>query len=373
MGRMHLPHSPVPSSFQKTYGSTIIQRSSYEEIITAINQRMQEYLVDKKMIETVSEGAVLVERMLPSGKVRTGVVVAIDLEQYEYKPGNQALIRATERTIESRIPPRLKIRENATVELPHILVLIDDPGHTVIEPLKSVSGSRVLYDFQLMEGAGRLKGSWIDDAEVLSSVTRALRALKETAGGLLFAVGDGNHSLATAKHHWETLKSGNPNHPARFALVEIENVHDASLYFEPIHRLITGKINPANVLADFVDYLKTSGQEPATDGEGQEVDYAFGTESGKVVILKPHKVLAVATLTDFLDQWIVNHPEAEIDYVHGLHAIETHPEALGFILPSMEKGDLFKTVKTDGILPRKTFSMGSADEKRFYFEAKFIR
>jgi Protein of unknown function (DUF1015) len=361
-----------PSTLRLIFPEVYLNKGKDEQIIKEINETMETYLDRRLLKETDSPGVMLVKRTLPSGKVRTGLVLAIDLDAYEYAPGNRALIRATEKTIESRIPPRLEIRQHAPIELPHVLLLIDDPAKTVIERVSGMG--QVVYDFEVMHGSGRLLGSWIDDEGALDSIVASLVALKRKPGndGMLFAVGDGNHSLATAKHHWEKIKreGGVSDHPARFALVEVVNLHEPSLEFEPIHRLVTG-IDPETVLAAFRAHLTATGQELVEGGSG--IGFQFGGKSGSIGAKSPKKHLPLATLSDFLDPWLAEHPGAEVDYVHGLHAIEAHPKGLGFILPAMAKDDLFRTVIKDGVLPRKTFSMGAADEKRFYFEAKLIR
>ena len=355
-----------PSALRLIFPEVYLRKGRDAEIISSINQHMHDYLAGGLLCETETDGAMLVRRTLPCGRVRCGMMVAIDLECYEYKPGNTALIRATENTIQSRIPPRLKVRENAPIELPHVLVLIDDPNKTVIEPL--LGKGRQVYDFDLMQDSGHLQGHWIDDPPTLEGITNSLAQL--ISDKMLFAVGDGNHSLAAAKHHWENLKSsGAPlDHPARYSLVEIENIHDTSLLFEPIHRLLTGA-DPVALISALTAYVD------ALEGElpPQTIKYMYRGEQGSIHVPRPRKRLVVATLTDFLDGWLSLHKSVEVDYIHGMHAIESHPDSLAFILPAIDKSNFFQSVRNDGILPRKTFSMGHADEKRFYFEAKFIR
>jgi len=274
-----------------------------------------------------------------------------------------------------------------------------------LEPLfeDAVLGkSTKLYDFDLMKGGGKLKGHWLDDAEELGKVEDALRGLmgrerflerydvpEDRAGSLeplLFAVGDGNHSLATAKAFWEKVKAnGAPeDHPARFALLQLQNVHDPALEFEPIHRLLFN-VNADEFFADLKTWFEQEGEgqvevhEGKTLGEtpGHGWEFRAPGKTGMMIVTNPSRVLPVASFTAFVDTWLKEHKAAKIDYVHGTEAIDKHvagtPDSLGIILPAMHKDDLFKTVVLDGVLPRKTFSMGEADEKRFYFEAKCIR
>jgi hypothetical protein len=333
-------------------------------------------------------------------RLRRGIVLCLDLEAYDFNKGSQSLIRATEGTIIERLPPRMKIREGAHLELPHILVLIDDPQHSVIEPLAAQKSDLTqVYDCDLMLGSGHLAGYRIDTPAVEAQVVKALEALadpqtfaqKYGVGAehsvLLFAMGDGNHSLATAKAIWEKMKTQvGPEHPARYALVEIENVHDAGLEFEPIHRVLF------NVKTDVFNALRTAFGTNfdctacASMAEMvHTVDHAAGWRQaigvvssqgyGVIWIAHPPSNLAVGTLQGFLDGLLLARQAEKIDYVHGEEVVERlgrQPGNLGFYLPAMAKGDLFKTVILDGALPRKTFSMGEAREKRFYMECRKI-
>lgn len=365
--------------------------------IQSTQQAMREYLTNG-LLEKY-EGLIYVERTV-AGKTRHGLMLALDLEQYDYNKGSQTLIRATEGTILDRLPPRIRIREGAPLELPHILVLIDDPAHTVIKPIgQKISQAKPIYDFDLMQGSGHLRGYFIQDLELETQVVRALEILADPQnfherykvgadkGVLLFAVGDGNHSLATAKAIWEKVKPQvGMDHPARYALVELENIHDEGLEFEPIHRVIF------DVKDDYIQALRTyfgdnlrlsaadDPQDMISKVKTQTADkQAFGiiTPSGCQIawISNTTSTLPVGTLQAFLDQWLKQGGAGKIDYVHGddvVCELGGHPGHLGFYLPSMPKGDLFKTVILDGALPRKTFSMGEAIEKRFYMECRKI-
>jgi hypothetical protein len=328
-------------------------------------------------------------------------VLALDLEAYDYNKGSSSLIRATEGTIVDRLPPRIKIREGATIELPHILVLVDDPNRSVIEPVGAAKSKlEKLYDFDLMFDSGHLAGYAVNQ-EFEEQIVNALRGLAQpdtfsTKYGidkdqpvLLFAMGDGNHSLATAKAIWEKIKSQvGMDHPARYALVEIENVHDEGLEFEPIHRVLFGlkKDLFAELEKTFganFSYRPVAGAEEmvkavdSAQGPRQVIGLVGGGKEkfGVIEIANPSSNLPVGTLQSFLDVFLKEGGADKIDYVHGEDVtvkLGSQPGNAGFYLPGMSKSDLFKTVILDGALPRKTFSMGEAREKRFYMEARKI-
>jgi hypothetical protein len=358
---------------------------------------MRRYL-DEGVVQP-TEGMIYVERTV-SGKTRKGLVVALDLERYDYSKGSSSLIRATEGTIVDRLPPRMKIRENALLELPHILVLIDDPSDSVIGPI-AVAKSQLekLYDFDLMLGSGHITGYKVNNQALEEKVISPLTTLAQPAlfsekygvpsdiPVLLYAMGDGNHSLATAKAIWEKIKSKvGMDHPSRYALVEIENVHDDALTFEPIHRVLF------DVKNDFVEFVKSalggniqlipvaSPQEMVerVDGGTDAIQIVGIIEAGRCSVLEftaPTSNLAVGTLQPVLDQFLAGHGAGKVDYVHGSEVtirLGSQPGNLGIYLPAMKKTELFKTVILDGALPRKTFSMGEAHEKRFYMEARKI-
>lgn len=332
-----------------------------DEKINKVNKTMGEYL--KNDIFDLYENTVIYcERTLKNGDVRKGIIGLIDLEDYSYIKGSDSLIRATEETVLERIPPRVNIRKDAILEIPHIMLLIDDPKKTVIEPL---SGSKdkfdKLYDFTLMQNAGTIKGYKITDS-AYQNITNALNVLKQNSqDGLLFAVGDGNHSLASAK---ECYKQGTGS---RYALVEVVNIHDSSLEFEPIYRVLFGA-EPEKVIEDFVKYC----------GEGepsQKFTCIYGNTE-KEISVKAKGKLSVATLQTFLDEYLKQHTEIKIDYIHGVDSVKQlskQDNCLGFLFEGMEKDELFVAVSQDGSLPRKTFSMGCADDKRFYLEARKIK
>lgn len=337
--------------------------------VPLIHAAMADYLMRGVLTPRVQNGFVLTVRTTQTG-VRPGLVVKLDLEKYSYNQGAKSLVRATEGTILSRIPPRMAVRRNAPVELPHVLVLMDDPGQTVIEPVFSQKEDLpLLYDFPLMLGGGHLKGYAVTDEKTLAAIHQSLKRLKDHAG-FLFAVGDGNHSLATAKAIWEEIKptlskDAQKNHPARFALVELENIHCPALQFEPIHRLVASA--DTQVLLDSLT-------EPVP---GKDT-FTVITEQGEKALSVPgdQQPLPVGTLQAFLDTWLTDHPGAQIDYIHGesaLRQLAKKPGAAGFIVPTLDKAALFPAVNEMGALPRKTFSMGEAHEKRFYLEARRIK
>ena len=348
--------------------------------VPAIHQAMAEAQADGLLQPALPCGMILVERTTASGS-RLGLVAAVDLEQYDYAPGSRPPVRPTEQTIAERLPPRLAIRRGAPLELSHILMLLDDPARTVIEPLYAARERlRPLYDFGLMQGGGHLRGWAIESPEDLADTEGALQAL-QAAGGehpLLFAVGDGNHSLATAKAAWEEIKPGlspseQKNHPARYALCEVENIHDEALQFEPIHRVLT-HVDASALLADWESYAAARGMALAAEAE-QHVTLVSAGGERTVGILHPDGAIAVATVQRYLDDYLARHPEAGIDFIHGedvTRRLGRQPGAAGILLPPVDKGGFFPAIQSLGVLPRKTFSMGHAEEKRFYLEAKRI-
>lgn len=335
--------------------------------IEKINAKMQEY-IDKKIFAKLANSLVYVERTLNSGKIRKGLIGAIDLECYDFSKGSKSEIRATEGTILERIPPRVKIRENAPLELPHAILLMNDKEDDVIG---KVAKEKQIYDFDLMANGGHISGWQISGDMAEAAIDRINRYAKSAKDNLVFAVGDGNHSLATAKTCWENIKKTLPEsereaHPARFCLVEIENIHDESLEFEPIHRVVFGQ-KPETVLAEIKKFYDVT--EEAADG-AQKITAAFGGTKKDLYIKNPSSNLEVGTLQNFLDA-----QGYELDYIHGADVVESlssGADAIGFILPCPDKSELFEAVIKDGALPRKTFSMGEANEKRFYLEAKEI-
>lgn len=331
--------------------------------ISKINATMKEYL-DGDVFDTYENTFVYVKRTLSCGKVRRGIVGLIDLENYSCEKNSRTLIRATEETVAERIPPRVEIRKDAPMELPHIMLLIDDPGKTVIEPLDNADRTApLLYDFDLMQNGGHIKGTAINGKAAKALQERLSALAGEDDGRLLFAVGDGNHSLAAAKECYRLNKT----EASRYALVEIVNIHDSSLDFEPIYRLLFG-VDPEEVINGFVASL--GGEYKGADAQSFTCIYG---ENQREISVKPTAKLAVGTLQGYLDKFLRQNPEARIDYIHGedsLCELAKAQNTLGFLFSGMRKDELFTAVSHDGSLPRKTFSMGCADDKRFYLEGR---
>jgi hypothetical protein len=409
----------APSALHLIFPEVHLEASDAQERIARIQSAMRRYLAEGLFVER--EGAVLVERTV-DGRTRRGLMLELDLEHYDYSPASTSLIRPTEGTIVARLAPRIEVRRGAELELPHILVLIDDPGQTVIEPLAEARDAlEPLYETELMLGGGHVRGFAVDAARG-AAAARALGALARPevmaqrydvpmgTPPMLFAVGDGNHSLATAKSIWEQAKADRGaevgmNHPSRYALVEVENIHDPALHFAPIHRLLFGvRADVRAVLAEAFGARFSCGDVPGaeamraqvqaqqgevagmaatgmTTGKGRRADQAIGLVEpggrfGVIRIADPPAALAVGTLQPVIDRLVEQGGATAVDYVHGDEALERlaqQPGCTGFHLGTVAKGELLKRVMHEGPLPRKTFSMGEAREKRYYVEARKIR
>jgi len=388
-----------PSTYHMILPEAWLNRPEKDDRIDYAQSKMQEYL-DNNILEP-HKGFILVERTV-GDEIQTGLLVALDLDKYDYHKGSKSLVRATEGTILDRLPPRMQVRRGAQLELPHILVLYDDPKMRVLTPvLEQRQALPMAYDFDLMEGSGHITGHFIEDEDLLNGIIQNIADLissesyREKYGEikdadeapLLFAVGDGNHSLATAKAIWEELKpTVCPDHPARFALVELVNLHDPSLKFEPIHRVLfnVGEEFRHALLAYFEANILEFPANTFEDMKGAVLDETRSGQSVGMITQDMHYILQfsvpdhnlpVGTLQEFLDHYIQDHPEVEIDYVHGddvLDKLASEPGNIGFYLPPITKDNFFKSVILDGSLPRKTFSMGHARDKRFYLEARRI-
>lgn len=394
----------APSTLNVIFPEVYLEDSDGEQRIENINSTMQQYLEEGILTPMPNKGFVLVDRKTSQAPSRKGLVVAIDLEQYDFNKGSQTLIRATEGTIVDRLPPRIKVRQDAAIELPHIMVLIDDPERTVIEPLFD-KDPEPLYDFELMMNSGHLKGYAIDTPQLIQQVADALENLASTsvfeqkydAAGkevLLYAMGDGNHSLATAKAIWEKIKEDADDvasvmdNPARYALVELVNIHDEGLQFEPIHRVIFN-VDPDALLqamqAHFSGHCLIERCDSEADmkaradmAKGENVHIIPFNDSkgyGYIQINNPDFTLELATLESFLNDYLES-VGGKVDFIHGddvVNELGVKQGNMGFFFPPIDKHGLFKTIIFDGALPRKTFSMGEADEKRFYLEARKIK
>lgn len=352
-----------------------LENADVESRILKINQNMNDY-IESGIFTEYPQSFILIKRSTPYSPVRTGLVAALDLEKYDFHKGAKSLIRATEGTVTERIPPRMKVRKNASLEMPHIMILIDDPQKTVIEPVADkLSSAEPIYSTDLMKNGGSIVGYAVNQntaPDVYNGVFTALENLRASSDGFLFAVGDGNHSLASAKCHYEELKkAGLPCENARFAMVEIVNLHDAGIIFEPIHRVVFN-VN----FDDIISYFIKNGCSVDKEAENTHViPYITKEKQGKLYIPKSTHMLAVGALQLILDRYVAETPDIKIDYIHGDDSVKELANAdnnIGFYLPSMDKNDLFPTVAEKGALPRKTFSMGEACEKRYYIECRVI-
>lgn len=387
--------SEAPSTYRIILPELFLNASDVQQRIERAQATMRDYLA-ADLLDPV-EAFVYVERNVSSG-VQKGLVVALDLEAYDYHAGSTTLVRATEGTVLDRLPPRMKVRRGADLEAPHILVLYDDPEGTVLAGVEAARQRLpIAYDFDTMLGSGHLTGRLVDDQALQAGILDALAGLVtpeayqsryglSTDAPLLFAMGDGNHSLATAKAIWEELKAaGAPaDHPARHALVELVNLHEDSLIFEPIHRVI---FDSADLVAELETVLSAASFSAApgiaTLAALVRTDVAPAQRFGLVTpdgytlieIADPTHGLAVGSLQTFLDGWLAAHPDAEIDYVHGEEPVDRLARQegnCGFLLPAIPKSSFFSSIAVDGSFPRKTFSMGHAQDKRFYMECRQI-
>lgn len=373
-----------PSTLDMILPEVYLEKGDHEERLKNIEASMNKYLQENVFTE-YKDAMIYVERTDSIGNVRAGIVGKIDLEQYDYHKPSDSLVRATEATVAERIPARVEIRKNAIVELPHVMLLIDDEGKHVIEPCAQWKESLpLLYDFDLMMGGGHISG-YLLGKEKQEQIQKALSVLADPecfsdkynvkdCPVLQFAVGDGNHSLAAAKEYYEQLKAAHPEqdltaHPARYALVEVVNIHSPALKFEAIHRIVTG-VDVEDLLSKMDEALHIQ-----NEGKGQTFYTIYNGEKKKCVIECPTSKLTVGSLQGFLDNYLVQNG-GKIDYIHGEEVVESlavQKDSIGFILPDMGKEELFPTVIHDGALPRKTFSMGHAQDKRYYTECRKIR
>jgi len=368
----------VPSAMHLILPEAELNSPDEAARVAEIHRNMDAYLQGNVM-QCYENAYIYVERSLENGQIRPGLIGMVDLEAYDYHHGSASPVRATEKTVLERIPPRQRVRQDAAMELPHVLMLCDDHEKCLIEPIQAIRDQLPrLYDLDLMEDGGHISG-WLVQGTAARDFDARLACYSQTfhqkypdlpGAKVLLAVGDGNHSLATAKRCYEEWKLANPGadtscHPARFALVELENIHDPSQRFEPIHRVITDT-DPVQLLADLQSVC-----EPG----GYPVEWVIGNQRGTLELKRSLGELDVAVLQVFLDEWLENHTGV-IDYIHGDEAVSklaANPGSIGLLLQPMDKSQLFRGVIAGGILPRKTFSMGHAHEKRYYLEGRKIK
>ncbi len=366
----------APSTLNLILPEAFLGADDEEKRFAKIHKNMVDYL-EKGLLTEYKDSMVYIERTDSTGKVRAGLVGAIDLEMYDYRKGSSSQVRATEATVAERIPARMKIRTGAALEASHIMVLIDGPARSVIEAVGENKESLTeLYDFTLMKKGGSIKGYLLGEKEI-AAVDSALAALgsQKEEPILLYAIGDGNHSLAAAKTYYEKLKSDNPdkdlsNHPARYALAEIVNLHSDALEFEAIHRIVTGVDEKAFICKMTKALGLTENAESATQSF---VCIANGEEK-QFGITAVQSNLTVGSVQQFIDSYTKENG-GSVDYIHGADVVRrlaAEKGSVGIILPDMPKSQLFTTVIKDGTLPRKTFSMGHAEDKRYYLETRKI-
>lgn len=380
----------APSTLRIIYPEVYLESGDKEKIISSINEKMNEYL-EEGIFDEYRDSFILVERTTESG-TRYGLMLALDLEAYSYAKDSKTLVRATEGTILSRIPPRKEIRKDAPIEVPHIMVLISDKDRKIIEPLRDRRESlTVVYDSDLNKNGGHLKGYLVNgeaDKEGILAGFESLYNALDPENPLLFAMGDGNHSLATAKSCWEDIKPGlseeeRKNHPARFALVEIENIFDPGLLFEPIHRVFfhTDIETFDSILSSFCkSFTKekvccSHGLIKKTNMPGQHFGLNCGDDFYVYTVEGGDKAIAAGTIQLVIDR-MLEEKKGEVDYIHGVDVtleLGAKKGNLGIVLPDVSKDNFFADMLKDGAYPRKTFSIGHANEKRYYMEARKIK
>lgn len=379
-----------PSALHIMLPEIYLDSDTKEERIEYAKTTMRQYIEDD-VLKLLPEGFILVERTL-HGAPRKGLMVMVDLDQYHYDVSRRPVIRATEETLLERIPPRMEIRKGADIEMPHIMLLMDDPDDTVIGPIWQIRDSLpVIYDFELMQNGGPIKGYFVENRDILKNALDAMERLPQR-DGMTFCVGDGNHSLATAKAVWEHAKQvmsekEAAESPLRYALVELINLHDTALTFEPIHRVLFN-VNPTQCVQYVVDKLNSTGassrlvfskrriaMQQSDSAADENIFFTSKDSGGRIEITAPNHPLAVGMLQPILEQFARENPSSRLEYVHGTAELEELAkgyDTLGFFMPALKKEDFFDTLAECGVLPKKTFSLGEADEKRFYLECRLL-
>ena len=378
-----------PSTLHIIVPEAFLDEDDIEERISHAKETMGSYIEDGVLVR-LPKGIVLVERETPFG-TRVGVVLAIDLERYDSDYKTKPLVRSTEQTVSERIPPRIKIREGALIESPHIMLMLNDPNDSVLAPVYQARGNHTkIYDTPLMQDGGHMKGWFIDDQAVLDGMVDALDKLRhQQKEGMLFAVGDGNHSLACAKAVWDKQKEEMSDEqraksPLRYALVEVVNLFDNGISIHPIHRVLFN-VDVPSALRMLVSILNnmgidarmmyTRGSKVFAKQEMQTIFFESKMSNGRIEIAKPKHDLLTVTLTEALDQLLKEMPKAKIDYIHGddeLHELSKGHGCLGIITQPLAKEEIFESVIAYGVLPKKAFSIGHAPEKRYYYECRLL-
>lgn len=351
--------------------------SNNAERISAINAEMKKY-IDDNIFDVVESGMILVERSTKYAQRRLGLVVCVDLEQYSFNIADCSAIRASEQTILERIPPRVKIRQNALLELPHVMLLMSDPNFKVIEEAYNSPDKELIYDFELNMGGGHIKGYKLNNPQAVLqafekiSTPEAIQKTCKSSQGFVLAVGDGNHSLAAAKVNWNNIKrelapDQIQDHPARYTLVEIVNIYDEGLHFHPIHRVVK------NIdLKKLVSRLKTE-----FSAETGKTNIIFNSNDSITIPIPKDNLDAIEAVQKLLDDLKLEDENIIIDYVHGednlREIVASSPDSVGIMLPAIAKDKFFEDLATRKVLPKKSFSLGEAEEKRYYFEAKLIK
>ena len=379
-----------PSTLNLILPEVYLEDGDADARIEKIHAAMDDYA--QNVLTRAVDGFIYVERTEQSGKVRQGLVGMVDLEAYSYRRGEKCTVRPSESTVESRIPPRMKVRTGASLETPHIMMLADDPGCTLIEPVAAHKQELPkVYEGELMLNGGHLAGWAVEDPALVEQINTALANLGDAAAfaarwpaaagqpPMTLAVGDGNHSLATAKAYWEELKPTLPpeqqqTHPARWCLAEVCNVHSPAIEIEPIHRVLFG-VDANTVAADFGSWLEQHGA--ALQGGDQHIVLAGAGAEITFDAANTPDPLAVGTTEHFIGDYLAQNPGVTVDYIHGAaaaRAMAADPAkpATALLMPDFAKADLFKGVVLGGVLPRKTFSMGHAEEKRYYNECRSL-
>ncbi len=356
----------VPSTYHLILPEVYLETMN-DSMISNINQTMEDY-IKNDYIKSIGKSMVLVERSTIKDKRRLGLIMSIDLETYDFQESSKSLIRATEKTIIERIPPRVKIREKAYFELSHVMLLVDDKHEKIIENLyDNKQKYPLLYDFELNMDGGHIKGYQITECDEI--IKKFNHVVVGTNNPILFLAGDGNHSLATAKTHWENIKKSisteeQLTHPARFALVEVVNIYDQGLKFEGIHRVLF------NVEDDFlIEMFHAVDKEVET--------FIYTNDIGKAPFFIPKSApKAYEQVQTFIDEYLERHKKVTIDYVHGenelIEICQNHPHSVGIKMPCIQREALFPYIQEGKVLPRKSFSMGCATAKRYYLESQFI-